>query len=311
MNDDRAGSTATATMEFVIGGIKCIVYGLDHLSLDSIKRDVVVVFLLHGRGETQCGDRYSSIAFKCLTASRQSELRKRDLIVVSFDQRNHGSRLINDLHNQGWPDNQNHFIDMFSIQQGTSRDVSYLIDYIPSFLFPHDQHNIVDYGCIGVSLGGHATWMSLHQDERITVGVPIIACADYLSLMKERADSRNININPSIAFTGQLNRYDPMLSLAHSKDAWKGKKIMALSGGSDKLVAPKHQLEFIRQLDDLYAQDSKSVVMFKSLQEVKHQVPEEMQNTCANFIADALIYEMSKDELLEKGFQSHLTAFKL
>lgn len=299
-------------MDIVVGGIKCIVYGLDDLRTEStIKKDVAVVFMLHGRGESQQGDRYPSIASKCLEAARQSKTRNRDLVLVSFDQRNHGTRLINDVQNQGWPKNPNHFIDMFSIQQGTSRDVSYLIDYIPSFLFPHDEHTVVDYGCVGVSLGGHATWMSMHQDDRITVGVPMIACADYLSLMAERAERKNISINAPKSFTEQLNRYDPMSSFVHSKGVWKGKKIMALSGDSDKLVAPKHQVEFIRQLGDSYAQDSTSLVMFKSLPGVKHEVPEEMQNTCANFIADTLISGMGKDELLEKGFQSSLTPFKL
>jgi hypothetical protein len=60
-------------------------------------------------------------------------------------------------------DNKTHAQDMYSILSGTAHDVSMLIDYLPSYLFPKDDHEIVDWGVCGVSLGGHAVWLCLFQ----------------------------------------------------------------------------------------------------------------------------------------------------
>jgi len=37
-----------------------------------------------------------------------------------------------------------------------------LIDYLPSYLFPNEERNI-DWGVMGVSLGGHAVWLCLEK----------------------------------------------------------------------------------------------------------------------------------------------------
>jgi len=44
---------------------------------------------------------------------------------------------------------------------GTAQDVSYLIDFLPSFLYPNDERTIVEWGVAGISLGGHSTWIAL------------------------------------------------------------------------------------------------------------------------------------------------------
>jgi hypothetical protein len=46
---------------------------------------------------------------------------------------------------------------------GTARDVSYLIDFLPSFLYPNGERTIVEWGVGGISLGGHTTWIALRQ----------------------------------------------------------------------------------------------------------------------------------------------------
>ena len=55
---------------------------------------------------------------------------------------------------------------MYSILSGTARDVSTLIDYLPSYLFPDDDREIIDWGVAGVSLGGHAVWHCLAHGTR-------------------------------------------------------------------------------------------------------------------------------------------------
>jgi len=38
-----------------------------------------------------------------------------------------------------------------------------LIDYLPSYLFPTGEYEVVDWGVAGVSLGGHAVWLCLEK----------------------------------------------------------------------------------------------------------------------------------------------------
>ena len=51
------------------------------------------------------------------------------------------------------------FVDVFAA--GTARDVSFLIDFLPSYVFPRDERTIVEWVVAGISLGGHSTWIAL------------------------------------------------------------------------------------------------------------------------------------------------------
>ena len=44
---------------------------------------------------------------------------------------------------------------------GTAKDVSYLIDFLPAYLFPNNERPIAQWLVAGKSLGGHATWIAL------------------------------------------------------------------------------------------------------------------------------------------------------
>lgn len=44
---------------------------------------------------------------------------------------------------------------------GAVKDVSFLIDVLPAYLFPHDERIIGEWVLAGFSLGGHATWLGL------------------------------------------------------------------------------------------------------------------------------------------------------
>lgn len=50
---------------------------------------------------------------------------------------------------------------MYSIQYGTSQDVSFLITMLPIFLFPGEKTTVENVLCAGVSLGGHETYLVL------------------------------------------------------------------------------------------------------------------------------------------------------
>ena len=61
------------------------------------------------------------------------------------------------------------------------------MDYLAAFVFPNGEHKISENLVLGVSLGGHAAWSCLLHEPRISAGVVIIGCPDYLNLMVDRA----------------------------------------------------------------------------------------------------------------------------
>ena len=54
-------------------------------------------------------------------------------------------------------------LSSFSELAGTAQDVSFLIDFIPAYLFPHDDCKVDAWGVAGISLGGHSTWIALSR----------------------------------------------------------------------------------------------------------------------------------------------------
>lgn len=61
------------------------------------------------------------------------------------------------------------------------------MDYLASYTFPKAEHKITENLVLGVSLGGHAAWSCLLHEPRISAGVVIIGCPDYINLMADRA----------------------------------------------------------------------------------------------------------------------------
>ncbi|GKZ29694.1 hypothetical protein AbraIFM66950_006096 [Aspergillus brasiliensis] len=183
-NAGRYGDASTVSRKtYPIAGIQTTVYGLDELPAQTT--DIACLWLLHPRGGTQ--ERMTGIG-TTIIADWNSGNPTKGLIAVAFDQRNHGTREVDPLANEAWRQgNPRHAQDMFSIFQGTARDVSLLIDYLPSYVFPHSDRKIVDNLVLGVSLGGHAAWSCLLHEPRISAGVVIIGCPDYVNLMADRA----------------------------------------------------------------------------------------------------------------------------
>lgn len=275
-----------------IGGIPLTVYGLS--STPPSPHGTAVLFLLHGRFGSAAQPRLVAFANSLVAHAKNSQERSagKDLLVVTFDQRNHGERGVDPERNKGWRDkevseqieNESHAVHMYSIQSesknglsgclvedgaltasraaGTARDVSFLIDFLPATLFPSDERAIDSWFASGISLGGHSTWLALAHgppsppsslspalltldrfgvDPRITLGIPIIGSPSILTLLSHRA----INLPPPLGPLPIAAPYFPssLLSLIERNDpvnvpldAWKGKKILVLSGGDDTLV---------------------------------------------------------------------------
>ncbi|KAI0635458.1 Alpha/Beta hydrolase protein [Trametes polyzona] len=234
----------------VIAGLNVNVYSQRNAT--SPDKPVVIMFLLHGRnGTAHRMLEFVQGIFEEVYTHRES-CRGRgpeahDLYIVTFDHRNHGKRLVDKKANQGWfddpeQDNPRHAIDMYSIQTGTAHDVSYLVDFLPPYLFPNEERTISQFVCVGKSLGGHSTWLVLRNEPRIKIGVPIIASPDYLALMSRRARSHKLPVGPPYfpkSLLDLIARADPVAAPYTAADAsnpFLGKKILVLSGQDDKKV---------------------------------------------------------------------------
>ncbi|PSN72253.1 hypothetical protein BS50DRAFT_247227 [Corynespora cassiicola Philippines] len=269
---------SASVQTFTIAGLLVDVHGLSELppSVSS----VACLWLLHPR--LQKKETMAPIAAQVVSTwnARIKEGRAgknpKGLIAVSFDQRNHGSRLVDKLHNEAWRQgNPRHAQDMFSCYNGTTKDTSQLIDHIESYIFtspsgPKITQNFV----LGVSLGGHASWQCVLSDPRITAAVVGIGCPDYTRLMTNRArlsklETYTSSSPPGATFLGSADfpkalqdaiaQYDPTGLLLPgqfhptspdpelSKDKLdrmklllrerlNGKQILNLSGRDDKLV---------------------------------------------------------------------------
>ncbi|KAF8899869.1 hypothetical protein CPB84DRAFT_1093377 [Gymnopilus junonius] len=238
---------STITESHTIGGLRVRVYKSSKRPTGSI----AAVFLLHGRlGFAEDVDSFARICLK--TAEGQ----KQELYVITLDHRNHGSRLMEERANKTWEEgNGQHAVDMYAIQMGTARDLSFLVDFLPMYLFPHAECKVDAWGVIGISLGGHSTWIALSQGPRISVGIPIIGCPDYLALMKHRAQTSGIAFTgPHIPASlldliGILDPASKSYSSLGTSNPFLGKKILILSGEEDTLVPWTASKTFVESLE--------------------------------------------------------------
>jgi pimeloyl-ACP methyl ester carboxylesterase len=229
----------------------------------------------------------------------------RGLIAVSFDQRNHGSREVDKLHNEAWRQgNPTHAQDMFGCFHGTSTDTSQLITHLESYILTDangpriDQHFV-----LGISLGGHAAWHCILSDPRITAAVVGIGCPDYTRLMADRARLSKLaswtrSEPPGSAFLGSRNfppalrkavaQYDPaglLLPNIYSstgpdaevgkvtldrfrvlvRERLHGKHILNLSGREDKLVPYAAGEPFLKVFKQVIKEDPSLNVGFEDV----------------------------------------------
>jgi hypothetical protein len=135
---------------------------------------------------------------------------------------------------------------------------------------------------------GHATWIALKEDRRIRVGVPIIGCPDYLSLITSRLDSHKSKLEASFnglppfkpAFPASLlhliETQDPAATEFQSKDPehnpFIGKRVLALTGKEDTLVPSKFTRPFF---DGLFVGDDGAKEMVEE-KGAGHEVTSEM-----------------------------------
>jgi pimeloyl-ACP methyl ester carboxylesterase len=253
------------------------------------------------------------------------------LIAVSFDQRNHGTREVDKLANEAWRSgNPRHAQDMFSQIHGNAEDTSILLDYLEAYIFPeNDSIRITQNLVFGISLGGHAAWQVLLRDQRITTGIVGIGCPDYVRLMMDRARLSKIAdwgpTNPHKflgsksfprAFYSVVEKYDPAGLIMRELDGvtiddrlhepsdsekrkismaldrtLRGKRILLLSGGADKLVPYKCGepfLNFLQTAINTYYKHGGIVLQDRVFDGVGHEICPEMVGELIRFVDESL-----------------------
>lgn len=289
-----------------IAGILTTVHGLSEIPPSATS--IACLWLLHPR--LQAKDKMSPVASAIVhawnqrTASFPSKPSK-GLIAVSFDQRNHGSRTVDKLHNQAWREgNPRHAQDMFGCFHGTAVDTSHLISYLESYILTSPESpRIMQHLVLGISLGGHAAWHCILSDPRITAAVVGIGCPDYTRLMTDRArlsklESYASTTPPGAAFLGSsdfpaalqnvISQFDPAgLLLPNSfnpsgpdppitkaaldrmgkliRERLQGKKILNLSGKVDKLVPYAAGEPFLKAFKQVLREDASLDVEFEDV----------------------------------------------
>jgi len=273
-----------------VGGLPVNIY-TDQTADKSLP--VAVLFFLHGRGETALAQE-STIENVMSLIHRYAEKAQasRDLMIVSFDQRNHGHRMVSVDANHSWNTtpkpgrihNERHAYDMYSIQNGTARDVSFLIDFLPAYLFPDGSRVIKDWLVAGVSLGGHSTWMVLKNEPRVKIGIPIIGCPDYLTLMESRAKQEGLELVPPL-MPDSLKEYIKKTDPCGGNEGFEGKRILVIAGAEDKLVPYSASESFVTSLD-VGKDGVKQVIVEEG---VGHAYPPSMQEALAKFVWDQCV----------------------
>ncbi|KAG0700568.1 Alpha/Beta hydrolase protein [Suillus ampliporus] len=274
----------------LVGGLVVDVYS--HPSATDPTTPIHALFFLHGRyGSAQRPYVIDTIKTIVNYGSGGASPRKKDLIVVAFDHRNHGTRLVNKQRNLEWSEdprknNDQHAVDMYTIRTGSAQDVSFLIDHLPSFLYPSGQRTIVEWGMGGIDIGGLSTWTALSREPRLTVGISIIGCPDYTKLISQRAASSGVPFKPPY-YPDSLKAYvdanDPAKLPYRAKDRpnpFLGRKILVISGAEDTLVPWVASVEFVQNLE--VGEDGiKQVVL---LEGVGHKTTPRMQREAGLFV---------------------------
>ncbi|EXJ85186.1 hypothetical protein A1O3_05861 [Capronia epimyces CBS 606.96] len=325
-----------------MAGLQVTVFGLNELP--SSATEVAVLWLLHPRLQSQAC--MAPFAAHLITewnqrrSTRQHHAKGegagKGLIAVSFDQRNHGTRLVSATANEAWRSgNEQHALDMFSCYAGTAADTSLLLDYLAGYVFPNNERRIVQNLVLGVSLGGHAAWHCVMHDPRISAAIVTIGCPDYARLMSDRArlskrqswlhaHGRDFFGSADFppALVDAVQKSDPAGLLWYSRDGLNrqpgqehlsdeitpeekerlmplmarclaNKRILNLSGGSDKLVNYAHSKPFLDWLKNsigkggwfegagLYLED----IVYPG---VGHDVPPTMVTAMVKFVNETL-----------------------
>ncbi|KAK4039457.1 hypothetical protein C8A01DRAFT_16580 [Parachaetomium inaequale] len=316
-----------------MAGLLVDVHGLSDLPPTATR--ISCLWLHHPR--TRRKEDMADIAARCVGAwnARHSQSQgsnpggqTRGLIALAYDQRNHGTRVVDDKANGSWRDgNAMHAVDMFGGVQGMVGDQRGLLDLVEGYLFPDadGKRRIDQHLALGVSLGGHSVWQLMFTEPRVTAGVVVIGCPDYMNLLSDRARLSKLSTysaqddgasflgskdfppslvnackksDPKAIFFGASPVPDPKASAANDENARKilsdhlrGKKFLLCSGGEDKLVPYRCSepfLQWFKQATGSWFKEEGVSVDDRVYPGIGHSFSADMITDSVQFVIDAV-----------------------
>lgn len=207
MKDFEFDPESFSHKEVFIGGINTFVYNADAIApyIEKLNKSlpekgtaipINVLYLVHYRG----GD-YKFTESTAYTILKQYYEKKPDavpLVCVTFDNRNHGTRVVDKKYNSSWKlGNLTHGVDMVSQIHGNVADLKLVIDYLSSYLnveallAPHAKELDISIGfrnlLSGYSVGGHTIIRFANEYPDLVDAInPNVGCSDLTDLLLTR-----------------------------------------------------------------------------------------------------------------------------
>ncbi|KAI0318619.1 hypothetical protein OF83DRAFT_1115051 [Amylostereum chailletii] len=210
-----------------------------------------------------------------------------------MDLRNHGHRLVDAEANRPWhtsragKHNPTYAIDAVGVVAGTAQDVSFLMDFLPAYLFPSGERKVVHWAAAGISMGSHVVWFALRSgaspeaitgyrlltvylhgmgvtafdvpsaaDPRLKTGIIILGCPDNFVVLRTHAAMVGLPFAPPqipATLLTALRKVDP--SVAHHRarsgalNPFWGKNILNVCADADASVPSAMYADFWKGLE--------------------------------------------------------------
>lgn len=232
-----------------VAGIEVHVHG--HIR-SSASAQNILLFLVHGRLQSSAG-LSAPLADKILASYTGAAT----LLIVHWDQQNHGKRIIDEKRNYAWnegPGNEHHAVDMLSVVSAGVEEAKLISDYLPCLLPLQGRITKV---ISGVSMGGHVAIRSAAKYPGVwDAAMPIVGCFDLTSLLLNRLYCFNTGELYEKSYSevaGQVrdNIPEALFNIVSNDD----KKVLneytvktlALFGEQDTVVPPQYSAIFFHE----------------------------------------------------------------
>lgn len=193
--------------------------------------------------------------------------------VITLDQRNHGRRYIDGRCNSCTGEHT--AVNLLGMLAGIAKDISLILDFAPMRLGLSPK----SVGMTGISLGGHATLVTMMLEKRINVGVSIIGTGEFVSLFKQcslmdEAAAKNLD-HPMVKRI--LKLYNPV----NSPDTFSDRPLLMLNGEDDDIVTVDSAKRFAKKVSKHYTKPER--FQLKEYTDTAHEVIGEMWDDTRNW----------------------------
>ncbi|KPM44069.1 hypothetical protein AK830_g2426 [Neonectria ditissima] len=270
----------SSTLTINIAGIPLYLFGVDELNAEQ-RKDTTVLFHIHGRTRTY--QDAEEIAHQLLHEWRSRGSATKGLVVATFDNRNHGTRAIDEISIQDWASgNPRHAQDMLSTIDGIVADVETCVTFLESYV--EGIFTPKNFIATGLSLGGHTTWNILAKDPRIHAGIVVVGSPNLTSMLEERL----ANYKQTQVITADTKEWPKSIEKLYRErdrglEGISGKKILILNGAIDPLVPTKFTHDWV----DKFA--SNNEVIFVEQDATGHWLSLQMVEKIVDWVVETVV----------------------